>query len=432
MNNPKINHHKINNNKMKKFSLLVAGIVWSLSLFSQNEKINWTNDLDYLAKELSAKHYNFFSIKSKKDFLSGIDEIKKQSSKLNHFQIAVKTQQLISKFGDSHTTLGFNQLINPNQILPIQLYWTSDGIHVLSTTAENEQILGGKILSINNIPIKTIADSLSTLFTIDNQATITSLVPNWLPSLQILEYFGFSNTEQVKLELITRDNKNETYVLKQSLMNRNNKVSIKPDSVAFCIKNSKQLFTDKYFANSHIYYIQYNKCSSKEVAMESGDQVLAQKLPSFKEFEEKALSTLNKESVKKIIFDMRYNSGGSSMQGRIFIEKLAKFLESHPSIRTYVVIGREVFSSAILNALDFKRLTNAIFVGEETKGKPNHFGNLKSFQLPTSKLWVYYSTQYYKLTDKEMNTLTPDKKIEMSFSDLMKGIDPVYEWIKQQ
>jgi hypothetical protein len=97
-----------------------------------------------------------------------------------------------------------------------------------------------------------------------------------------------------------------------------------------------------------------------------------------------------------------------------------------------VVLGRATFSSAILNAMDFKRLTNAIFVGEETSGKPNHFGEVKSFQLPTSKLSVNYSTKYFKMTDENVNTIAPDVKIEMSFSDFMKGVDPVYEWVKQQ
>jgi C-terminal processing protease CtpA/Prc len=171
---------------------------------------------------------------------------------------------------------------------------------------------------------------------------------------------------------------------------------------------------------------------SKEVALEYGNKEMADNLPSFKEFEEKVFNTLANESVKKIIFDIRYNGGGNSSQGTAFIEKLAKFLEANTTIKTYVVLGKATFSSAILNAMDFKRLTNAIFVGEETGGKPNHFGEVRNFQLPTSQLQVSYSTEYFKRTDKNENTITPDVKIEMSFSDFTKGIDPVYEWIKKQ
>ncbi|MDL2251234.1 hypothetical protein LJC12_00095 [Odoribacter sp. OttesenSCG-928-J03] len=417
---------------MKKISLLIAGILFSLTIFSQNEKIDWNTDLDYLFKELSEKHYNFFTIKSKEDFLSGINAIKKESENLNDFQVALKTQQLIAKFGDSHTMLNFTQLLKPDQMLPVHLFWTSDGLYVLHTTPDNEEILGSRVLSINNVPIPTIIDSLSTLFTVDNQAMIKVLIPQTISSLQILEYFGFINTEQVELGLKTGTDQDLTYILKPSLMNRNNRVSVKPDSLAFSTKNENQVFTDFYYPDEKIYHILYNKCLSKEIALEYGNKAMAEKLPSFKEFEEKAFNILADESVEKIIFDVRYNGGGSSAQGTAFIEKLAKFLESNSTIKTYVVLGRSTYSSAILNAMDFKRLTNAIFVGEETAGKPNHFGEVRGFQLPTSKLSVNYSTKYFKVTDEDVNTITPDVKIEMSFSDFMKGIDPVYEWIKQQ
>ena len=417
---------------MKKISLLAVGIILSLTMYSQNGKIDWNTDLDFLSKELSEKHYNFFTVKSKDDFLSGISAIKQESENLNDFQVALKTQQLIAKFGDSHTMLNFNQLLNPNQILPIHLFWTSDGLFVLHTTPENENILGSQVLSINSIPITTIIDSLSTVFAVDNQAMVKSLIPQTIPSLQILEYFGFANTEQVELGLKTRTNQSQTHILKPSQMNQNNRVSVRPDSLAFSTRNENQVFIDNYFSDVKIYYILYNRCLSKEVALEYGNQQMADNLPSFREFEEKIFKTLKEEPVEKIIFDMRYNGGGSSAQGTVFIEKLAKFLEINPTIKTYVVLGRATFSSAILNAMDFKNLTNAVFVGEETGGKPNHFGEVRNFQLPNSKLSVNYSTKYFKRTDEDVNTIVPDVKIEMSFSDFIKGIDPIYEWIKQQ
>lgn len=72
--------------------------------------------------------------------------------------------------------------------------------------------------------------------------------------------------------------------------------------------------------------------------------------------------------------------------------------------------------------MDFKRLTKATFIGEETAGKPNHFGEVKNLQLPESKLYVMYSTKYFKRAKKETNTIKPDVPIEMSFSDFTKGI----------
>lgn len=77
-------------------------------------------------------------------------------------------------------------------------------------------------------------------------------------------------------------------------------------------------------------------------------------------------------------------------------------------------------------------LQYGIFIGEETSGKPNHFGEVKSFQLPNSGIRVNYSTKYFKRTDENVSTIRPDIKLEPGFSDFVSGIDPAYEWIKKQ
>ena len=82
--------------------------------------------------------------------------------------------------------------------------------------------------------------------------------------------------------------------------------------------------------------------------------------------------------------------------------------------------------------LDFKKNTNAIIVGEATSGKPNHFGEVKSFILPNSKIKTYYSTKYFKRTENNTKTITPDIKIVNSFTDFKAGKDNILSWILKQ
>ena len=379
---------------MKKLLLLLLCTCMQAA-FAQSGKIDWKADLEFLTKELPEKHCNFFTARSKGEFVSGIEAIKAESERLTDFQVALKTQQLIARFGDSHTMLQFFQLIDQTQILPLGTLWVSD--------------------------------SLSTLFTIDNQAIVKSIVPETVMSLQALEHFGFADSRQVKLML----SDGKTQVVKP-IHPDNAFVNFRPDSLAFATANRKVLFTSRYFPEDRIYYMLYNKCHSRELAAERGDAEAAQKLPSFEAFTRKAFETLNDKPVDKLIFDMRYNGGGNSSQGTEFVERLAQALKQHPQVAVYVVLGRDTFSSAILNAMDFKQLTNAVFVGEETAGKPNHFGEVRSFQLPSSKVLVNYSTKYFKRSEKEIETIEPDMSIAMSFADFKKGVDPVFEWIKAQ
>lgn len=411
---------------MKKLLLLLLCTCMQAA-FAQSGKIDWKADLEFLAKKLPKKHCNFFTARSKGEFASGIEAIKAESERLTDFQVAIKTQQLIARFGDSHTMLQFFQLIDQTQILPLGTLWVSDGLYITKTTPENKEILGLRIVAINDTPIATVIDSLSTLFTIDNQAIVKSIVPETVMSLQALEHFGFADSRQVKLTL----SDGKTQVVKP-IHPDNAFVNFRPDSLAFATANRKVLFTSRYFPEDRIYYMLYNKCHSRELAAERGDAEAAQKLPSFEAFTREAFETLNDKPVDKLIFDMRYNGGGNSSQGTEFVERLAQALKQHPQVAVYVVLGRDTFSSAILNAMDFKQLTNAVFVGEETAGKPNHFGEVRSFQLPSSKVLVNYSTKYFKRSEKEIETIEPDMSIEMSFADFKKGVDPVFEWIKAQ
>lgn len=418
---------------MKRIVLLIIGIFVLQICNSQTvTKTDWKADIDFLAKELPEKHYNFFTVKSKKEFLFKLNHIKINSEQLTDFEVALKLQQIIASFGDSHTRICFEQFIDKNQILPLQLFWFSDGLFVLHTTKENSTILGCNILSVNGVPLKIIVDSLNTLVTLDNVAIQKITTPIFFPWVQLLKHFGFIKEQNIELKLKDVKGKTIVYQIKAAELSRQNRITYKPDSLAFCYKNEKTFFVENYNAIDKIYYLQYNKCWSRELELKNGDAKKAEAIPSFKEFEDKVFNTLEKSPVNKIVFDLRFNEGGSSSQGTEFAEKLAKYLNKNLNMKMYVIIGRNTFSSAIINAMDCKRLMNAVFVGEETSGKPNHFGEVKNFTLPDSGLRVNYSTKYFEYTSGKEMTIKPDIKLETSLSDFNKGFDPAYEWIKRQ
>jgi hypothetical protein len=93
-----------------------------------------------------------------------------------------------------------------------------------------------------------------------------------------------------------------------------------------------------------------------------------------------------------------------------------------------VLIGPRTFSSAVLNAIQFRQRTAAILVGEPTGGEPNHYGEVKSFTLPNSGLSVYYSTRRFVYIEGDASSaLEPDRVVPLMAADLLAGRDPVLE-----
>ena len=397
-----------------------------------NSKGDWESDLLYLKTELPKKHINLFSSKSKEDYFSGVDKIIDESHDLNDFQIGIKLQQLIASFGDSHSKIGWEQYLDKSKRLPLQLYWFSDGIYILGTTQNNLEILGQKIIQINGRSVETIVDSLRTLLTIDNEAVVKSSVPTLLTMVQVLEYFNFVNNDKVQLKIEDWEGYQKKYDINPAYMKREDRVMLDLDSVALCFRKEKVLFTDYYLEKNKIYYLQYNRCWSRELQEEFGNKKNIDKFPSFEAFEKKVFKTINTAEIKKIVVDLRFNKGGNSIQGKKFIKKISSILEREANIELFVILGRFTASSAILNAMDLKKIPKAIFVGEETFGKPNHYGDVRNFKLPKSGLKINYSTKFFKRVDVELNTLSPDVEIETSYDDFVKGIDPILEWIKGQ
>ena len=80
--------------------------------------------------------------------------------------------------------------------------------------------------------------------------------------------------------------------------------------------------------------------------------------------------------------------------------------------------------------MQLKNETNAIFYGEPSGGKPNHYGEVETVSLPYSKLALYYSTKYFQdLQGEDPDSLVPDVTVEIASKDYFEGRDPVMEAI---
>jgi len=80
-----------------------------------------------------------------------------------------------------------------------------------------------------------------------------------------------------------------------------------------------------------------------------------------------------------------------------------------------------------LNALDLKKDTPAVFIGEPTGGKPNHYGELQALRLPVSGPAVTYSTKYFRVVEGDPESITPDIQIELDFDAHRGKSDPALD-----
>lgn len=119
-------------------------------------------------------------------------------------------------------------------------------------------MLGHRLTAVGKAPVETVIDSLSTLFTVDNEAIVKSMIPQLFPSLQFLEYFGFAHNGQAELTL----DGDKIYTLKPSDPQRAGRAAFQPDSLPLAIAERNVLFSDRYFPRQNLWLLSKIGCNS--------------------------------------------------------------------------------------------------------------------------------------------------------------------------
>jgi C-terminal processing protease CtpA/Prc len=381
---------------------------------NRNEK--WTKDIEYLAKQLPKKHKDLFFSLSKDKFNKEIETLKTQVAKLNDDEVKVGISEIVASVNDAHTSV----YIETEKIFPINLYWFKEGIYAINTLPEYKEILNCKLTKINGKNIEDVEKEVSKTISHENEAQLKNRVPRVLTTPGILHglkiidsaekaTFTFQNTENKTFNVDVKSVKLSENLVKKLKENKNNK------NDPLYMQNQDENYWFKYLKDEKTMYFKYNSC-------------MEMKEKPFKEFSQELLQSIDKNKPEKLVIDLRDNGGGSSSILEPFIKEIKKRSINNKN-RLFVIVGRRTFSSAILNALTLKNETKAIFVGEPTGGKPNHYGEVREFKLPNTKICVSFSTKYFETSKKDTPSFMPDKTIEPSIYEFMDNKDLVMESI---
>jgi hypothetical protein len=154
---------------------------------------------------------------------------------------------------------------------------------------------------------------------------------------------------------------------------------------------------------------------------------------TFKRISAETFKLIDDSQAKRLVIDVRQSNGGDFFKFRSHIlAELKKRDRFRQPNSLFVIIGRGTISAAMHGAIETRNEMNAVLVGEPSGSKPNSYSEADEFKLPNSRLKVSYSTRYYKLQDKDMPSLMPDKLIEPVWELYTAGRDPVMEWILAQ
>jgi hypothetical protein len=405
----------------------------------------WQQDLNYLARELPRLHVDGYHTLSKPEFERAVQDLSARLPTLSDRLATLELVRLVARFGDAHTR-AIPAPSDEEHLLPVRLYWFADGIYVVDAMPGAEQTIGSRLVRIGESEIERACAAIEPLISHETELGYKNRVTLLVLSPELLVDLGLAQDgEEVPLLLEDPTGAQMQVNLHPVPSGEYERFFGDPEHVLPVDEQPLyRTHPDLYYwfevlPQERALYFQYDRCAEQE-----GRPLDA--------FYDELFAAIEAGPVERLIVDLRLNGGGSSTLLGPFVRRLAE----HPlnqEGKLYVMIGRGTFSSAVLNALQLKQETEALFVGEPTAGSANHYGEIKRFVLPNSGMRVQYSTKYFgtgiydlgpmnagdylgavgyssrffPVSESKVTPVMPDLQIAPTGADHFAGRDPALE-----
>lgn len=384
----------------------------------------WQQDLDYLARELPRLHVAPFHSVSPADFEQAIADVKTRVPALSDAELALEVMRIVALLGDAHTRAVPGPLVEL-RLYPLQLTWFADGLYVTQAMMPTRAALHTRLVQIGGQDVAAVIAQVTPWISHENEPGLQDRLGNFLLNPELLHRLGvLPDMEQGRYTFEAADGTRFDLVMQPILDSEYSAyfgalVTATPAADApLWRQHPDQNYWFEYLEASQTVYFRYSACAEMEGR-------------SFKAFNDELFDFIAAHPVQRLVVDLRDNGGGSSS----ILWPFERRLKEHPLNRAgslYVLIDRGVFSSAVLNAVELREQTQATLVGSPTAGRPNHYGEVKTFALPNSQVRIQYSTKYFHYTDDDAPSVLPAVTIEPTLADVLAGRDPVLEYVLAQ
>jgi len=381
---------------------------------THQSKDKWHEDLRFLAAELPKKHKNAFNLISKEQFDSMVADLDSKIPSLSDEQIILGMGRIVSRIGDGHTGLGWAWLF-PR--VPIRMFWFGKELRVVQAGKAFPRLSGARITRIDGRKVEELYErSREYIAPNESEQYVLNADPYLLTYPVFLKVLGAGNSDYgIKFDFTDLRGHKGSIELKAAAPGEKIDWIEAYKTAPLYLQHPDEPFFYEYLKDAKTVYVNFKWYPRR---------------PQFKKFSNELFNFIDKNDVRKLVFDLRLNGGGDFTRGRdYFIKPLKerkKFLERG---RLFTIIGRQTFSAGMANSADFRNDLKAILVGEPTGARPNGYQENRSFSLPNSHLPVSYSTELYKFSETDTPGIIPDKLIAPAWKSYLAGRDPVMEWI---
>jgi hypothetical protein len=409
----------------------------------------WRQDLQ-LVLDSFLRHDHSFSPAAAAQFRGRLTSLRDSAELKTPPQLIVGLARAVALSGNAHTRL---YLLRNRSVLrryPIRLWWFTDGLYVVKTTPEYASLLGAKVERLAGHTPAELRRRVAPLYA--GSAAWTDYMSTYtLTSPEILQGLGLIGDDGVA-ELLVRDRRGRQQ--QRRLLPLAPQPSRQPleawwdlapthpgrgatwlsalptDSarLPLYLRRPQRQYWFEALPASRLLYVQYNRAGNQpgvETVEAFGRRVLAQ---------------LQAQPARKVVVDLRFNTGGNLLVADAFFDQLAAWVPAHKA-RLYVITGEATFSAAIYHVAQL-RLAGAIVAGGPAGDALDFWAEGGNLTLPNSQLDLHYADRFHSYSptphpelapyfyiDLAAPDITPALLVQPGSKDYLSGRDPVLEAI---
>src|SRR5262245_2242327 len=354
----------------------------------------WRGDLDRYAALVEARHPNPFHSVDAAAWRAAVAALGTDIPRLSDTEIVGRFMQLAVMIGDGHTVF-----VPPLQgerafhLLPIWPYAIGDDWYVAAAAPAHRDLVGGRIVAMNGVPISPIDAQMRAMLPHDNAMT-----PRWVGgiALQFAELIALAahraDASQISIDVEMPSGERRSATLAAGPIDRDPTTRWAPSgwpsvidgaATPLWLAHADQTFFLAPADRDGIVYAQVNAVANAENE-------------TFEAFSARLGEALSGRRARTLVLDLRHNNGGNGALNWLLVREIVRARRiDHPG-GIYVIIGRRTFSAAMNLASMMETHTDAIFVGEATGSRPNFYGEDTPFTLPYSGLSGSISSAWFQ------------------------------------
>jgi|CXWL01.1.fsa_nt_gi hypothetical protein len=396
----------------------------------------WRGDIAVIRDQFLVRDRSYAEAE-RAEALARLDALDANAARLSDQEIVVGFAQVAAATRNAHTRAYLLRNRGWWRRYPIRIWPFADGWRVIAVQPGYEALLGVKLSRIGGRDIDDVARAVRPLFAGNDawaryMATYSLTSPDALIGMHVIERDtvafegrgadGAVSVNVAPMPLVRRDGPEESWWFLAPRMPGWTHVLQGREMSTFLAEPTRNYLFRR--CERGVLYVQFFR------AQDAQNETVAA-------FGQRLLADMQADPPRKLVIDMRFNTGGNLQLARPFFAALTQAPIAQRRDGLYIISGINTFSAGITPMAQVKQDARVTIVGEGPGDDLDFWSEGGNVPLPYSGIMMHfadrmhtYSRAQYDLapgvldTNYDVDTLAPDMPTRWRWRDYLDGRDP--------